>query len=127
MGTALLTGGAQTHLPVVIVGLQFMTSLVVAGALALVDTAEAGAALLAGLVCAGPAGYFAWRSLAERSPGRLLAHGLMKFLATVTLMAMVFAVLKPAPLGFFLAFVLMQAMYVIGPLAQSTAAKGANR
>lgn len=120
MGRTDVTGGAETPLPLLIVVLQSMTSLVVAAGLALVDNAQAWAALLAGVVCVAPGGYFAWRALAERSPGRLLGHGLAKSLVTVTLMALVFAVLQPRALGFFLAFVLMQAMYVIGPLAFGT-------
>jgi F0F1-type ATP synthase assembly protein I len=64
-----------------------------------------------------PGGYFAWRAVAERSPARLLGQGVMKFLLTITLMALVFAVFQPAPLGFFAALVLMQAMYVVGPVA----------
>jgi len=115
-----LTGGVETPLPLLIVVLQSMTSLVVAAGLTLVDNTQAWAALLAGAVCVAPGGYFAWRALAERSPGRLLGHGLAKFLATVTLMALVFAAFEPPALGFFLAFVLMQAMYVIGPLAFGT-------
>lgn len=110
-------GSAYGSLPYVIVVLQLMTSLAVAAAFALVDDAQAYAALLAGGVGVLPAGYFAWRSRWERSPGRLLGQGLMKFLLTLTLMALTFAVFEPAPMGFFTAFVLMQAMYVVGPAA----------
>ncbi len=112
-----MTGGAEPRLPYLIVLLQLMTSLVVAAALALVDGAEARSALLAGGVTVLPAGYFAWRMQRERSAGRLLGQGLMKFLLTVTLMALTFAVFEPAPIGFFSAFVLMQVMYVVGPAA----------
>jgi F0F1-type ATP synthase assembly protein I len=93
-----------------------MTSLVVAAGLALVDNSEALAALMAGVVCVIPGGYFAWRATVERSPARLLGQGVMKFLLTVTLMALAFAAFQPAPLGFFAAFVLMQTMYVLGPV-----------
>lgn len=96
--------------------LQLMTSLVVAAGFALVDNSQAFAALLAGAVVGVPAGYFAWRATVERSAGRLLVQGMMKTLLTLTLMALAFALWKPAPLGFFAAFVLMQAMYVVGPL-----------
>lgn len=94
-----------------------MTSLVVAAALALVDNSQAMAALIAGAVCVIPGGYFAWRSTVERSAPRLLGQGVMKLLLTVTSMALAFAVIRPAPLGFFAAFGLMQAMYVVGPVA----------
>lgn len=107
----------ERRLPLIIVGLQTITSLVVAAGFALADNSQAMAALLAGAVCVVPAGYFAWRATAERSPGRLLGQGVMKFLLTLTSMALVFAMFQPAPLVFFGTFALMQAMYVAGPLA----------
>ncbi len=107
----------ERRLPLIIVGLQTMTSLVVAAGFSLADNSHAAAALLAGAVCVGPAGYFAWRTTAERSPGRLLGQGVMKVLLTLTLMALVFAVFRPAGLAFFGTFVLMQSMYAVGPLA----------
>jgi F0F1-type ATP synthase assembly protein I len=103
------------RLPVLIVALQLMTSLVVAAGLWLIDNAQAWAALLAGAVCVPPAAYFAWRAQNERTPGRLLGQGMTKFVWTLALMALVFAWAQPAPLGFFLALVLMQTMYVVGP------------
>ena len=122
-------GSMEKWLPAQIVILQSMTSLVVAAAMLLSDNSsqagfgdslragsDAVAALMAGAVCVVPGGYFAWRALNERSPGRLLGQGVMKFLLTVTLMALVFAVMKPAPLGFFASFVAMQFAYVVGPL-----------
>lgn len=119
-----MKGGVEKPLPLLIVVLQLMTSLVVAAGFALAETTQARGALIAGLVCVLPGGYFAWRATAERSPGRLLAQGAMKFLLTVTLMALAFAVFRPAPLGFFTAFVLMQAMYVVGPLALGAGPRG---
>ncbi|MFU8813870.1 MAG: ATP synthase subunit I [Pseudomonadales bacterium] len=107
---------SETNLPLAIVMLQLTTALVVAGGLFLLDAREAESALLAGATIVIPGGYFAWRARVERSPGRLLAHGMMKFVSTVALMALSFAVFDAAPLGFFSAFVLMQAMYVIAPL-----------
>jgi ATP synthase protein I len=70
------------------------------------------AALLAGAVCVVPNAYFAWRAGVERSPARLLAQGVGKGLTTVALMAAVFVVLRPAPLGFFAAFIAMQWVFV---------------
>jgi len=104
------------RLPRTIVWLQLSGALVVATVLFLVvDASQAFAALLAGAVVVVPNGYFAWRVGVERSPGRLLAHGVMRFVLTVALMALTFVVFVPAPLGFFSAFVLMQVMYVAGP------------
>jgi F0F1-type ATP synthase assembly protein I len=108
--------GGERSLPLMIVALQLSSALVVATVLFLVDASQAIAALLAGAVVVLPNGYFAWRAGVERSPGRLLAHGMMRFVLVLSLMALVFAVFQPAPLGFFSAFVLMQAMYVAGPL-----------
>lgn len=114
-----MKGGARVtekRLPLLIVALQTITSLVMAAGLALAENSQAVAALLAGAVCVVPGGYFAWRATMERSPARLLGQGVMKFLLTLTAMALVFAVLEPAPLAFFGTFVLMQAMYVVGPM-----------
>jgi len=113
-------GGSERHLPLIIVALQAMTSLIVAAGLVLIDDWHGGiasAALLAGAVVAVPAGWFAWRAGTERSPGRLLAQGTMKVLLTLTSMALVFVVFEPQPLVFFGTFLLMQVMYVLGPLA----------
>jgi F0F1-type ATP synthase assembly protein I len=110
-----MKGEART-LPLAIAALQLAVALFVAAVLLFVDVSQSIAALLAGAVVVLPNGYFAWRAGVERSPGRLLAHGMMRFVLTLALMALVFALLEPAPLGFFSAFVLMQAMYVAGPL-----------
>lgn len=109
------SAGPERSLPLLIVALQLMTSLVVAAGFALIDNSEAVAALLAGAASVIPGGWFAWRSTMERSPARLLGQGVMKFLLTVTLMALAIVAFQPAPLGFFSAFVLMQTMYVAGP------------
>jgi hypothetical protein len=109
--------GAADHLPLTVVWLQLAGALFVATVLfVLVDSSQAFAALLAGAVVVVPNGYFAWRAGIERSPGRLLAHGVMRFVVTVALMSLSFVAFTPAPLGFFSAFVLMQVMYVAGPL-----------
>ena len=99
-----------------IVTLQLCTAVLMAGALLLVSMGQAVAALLAGLVCVLPGGYYAWRVESERSPGRLLGQGVVKSILTLVLMALVFAFLKPALIGFFATFVLMQLMYIVGPL-----------
>ena len=109
-------GRTTSSLPLRVVALQLGSALVLAAALALVDPRQAGAALLAAAVSVVPGGSFAWRATKERSPGRLLGQGMMKFVLTVTLMALVFAVFKPPAAGFFSALVLMQLMYVVGPL-----------
>jgi len=104
-------------LPAWIVLLQLFGSLAVAAGFASAGlVSEALSALLAGAVVVVPAGYLAWRIEHERSAGRVLGQSMMKFVVTMALMALTFAVLKPAPLGFFVAFVLMQTMYLVGPV-----------
>ncbi len=119
----------ERRLPLVIVALQAMTSLVVAAGLSLIENwhegAEPKAALLAGAVMVLPGAWFAWRATAERSPGRLLAHGAARLILTLTSMVLVFMVLEPEPLGFLLTLILMQAMYVVGPLAFAKTGAGA--
>jgi F0F1-type ATP synthase assembly protein I len=121
-------GDRERRLPLVIVGLQAMTSLVVAAGLSLIENwhegAEPEAALLAGAVTVLPGAWFAWRATAERSPGRLLAHGAARLILTLTSMVLVFMVLEPEPLGFLLTLILMQAMYVVGPLVFATTDTG---
>jgi ATP synthase protein I len=97
-----------------IVLLQAAIALVIAVGMAPAGIDQSLAALLAGLVCVAPNGYFAWRAGRERSPARLLAHGVGKLVVTTALMAAVFATLRPAPLGFFATFIAMQLMYVVG-------------
>lgn len=113
-------GPGEDGLPLAyrIVILQVCTALLMAAGMFFLSEDQALAALLAGLVCVIPAGYYAWRVAGERSPGKLLGQGVFKFVLTLVLMALVFAWLKPPPLGFFATLVLMQLMYVVGPLGQ---------
>jgi ATP synthase protein I len=97
-----------------IVLLQAAIALVIAVGMTPAGIDQSLAALLAGLVCVAPNGYFAWRAGRERSPARLLALGVGKLVVTIALMVVVFATLKPAPLGFFAAFIAMQLMFVVG-------------
>jgi len=71
-------------------------------------------ALAAGVACVVPNGYFAWRSSRERSAARLLGAGVAKFVATVVLMALAFAMLELSPLAFFGTFVVLQLVHVVG-------------
>ena len=103
-------------LPFRIVTLQLLTALVMAGCLLIWDSSQAAGALLAGVVCVVPAGYFAWRVKVERSASRVLLQGVLKFVLTVVLMAACIVVFKPPPAGFFGTFMLLQVMYVVGPL-----------
>jgi len=97
-----------------IVVYQAATALLIAAGLAWVSLDQGVAALLAGAVCVVPNGYYAWRISGERSPGRLLGLGVARVMVTLSLMAVAFATAKPAPLGFFVTFIAMQLMYVVG-------------
>jgi F0F1-type ATP synthase assembly protein I len=99
-----------------IVTLQLVTALSSAAVLLLVSVDQALAALAAGVVCILPGGHFAWRAERERSPGRMLGQGVVKFVMTLVLMVLTFAWIRPSALGFFATFGLMQAMYVLVPL-----------
>jgi len=107
-----------------IVTLQAFAAIAAAAVMALISAEQAVAALLAGAVGVIPSGFLAWRVQVERSPGRLLGQGVVKFVLTVVLMAMAFAWLKPASLGFFATLVLMQLMYVVGALGSAKNASG---
>ena len=74
-------------------------------------------ALAAGLASAIPAGLYAWRASVERSATSFLLQGVVKFALTLVLVAACIIVLKPAAAAFFGTLVLMQAMYVVVPIA----------
>ena len=78
---------------------------------------QTASALAAGMACVIPAGLYAWRATVERSATRFLLQGVLKFTLTLLLVAACIIVIKPAAAGFFGTFVLLQAMYVIAPLA----------
>ena len=78
---------------------------------------QTASALAAGMACVIPAGLYAWRATVERSATRFLLQGVLKFTLTLVLVAACIIVIKPAAAGFFGTFVLLQAMYVIAPLA----------
>ena len=101
-----------------IVTLQACAAMIAAVCLLLLSVEEATAALLAGAVGVIPGGYLAWRAQVERSPGRLLGQGMVKFVLTVVLMAVAFVWFKPPPFGFFATLVLMQIMYIVGALGR---------
>ena len=106
-----------------IVTLQVATALVVAAAALLwgqPDASDAMGALAAGVACAVPNGYFAWRANHERSASRLLGAGVAKLVGTVVLMAVAFATMQPSLLGFFGTFVVLQIVQVAGGARMAT-------
>lgn len=97
-----------------IVTLQVAAALVASAGLVMWNSPDAVAALTAGVVCVLPNGYFAWRASRERSASRLLGAGVAKFIGTVVLMTVAFAMIRPSPLGFFATFVGLQIVHVAG-------------
>ena len=75
------------------------------------------AALAAGTASVVPAALYAWRASVERSPGRFLLQGVLKFLLTILLVAACIVLIRPAAAGFFGTLILLQVMYVMVPLA----------
>jgi len=102
---------------------QACIAMVISAGFLPVDPDQSLAALLAGTVCVAPNAYFAWRAGVERSPSRLLAQGVGKLVVTMSLMAAVFATVRPAPLGFFAAFIAIQLMYVAGSMGSGRPAR----
>lgn len=102
--------------PARIVLLQACTAILLTAGFWAAGTEQGFAALLGGAVSVGPNAYFAWRSRAERDPVRLIVQGVAKLASTVSLMAVAFAIAKPAPLGFFAVFIATQAVHVVGAL-----------
>ena len=106
---------------------QAMLALVIGAGMMLVSIEESLAALAAGAVCLVPNAYFAWRTSMERSPARLLAQSVGKVVVTLSLMAAVIVVLRPAPMGFFTAFVAMQLTYLLGAWTPGQAGSAATQ
>lgn len=96
--------------------MQVCAALFAAAVLLLVGSKDAWSGLLAGAVSVLPNALFAWLTERQRSPGRLVAFGVLRFVLTILLLAAAVAALRPAPLGFFGTFMLVQLAFVAGPL-----------
>ena len=94
-----------------IVVLQGGIALAVALLLASLDPAQAFAAGLAGFVCVGANGWFAWQLGRNRDPRRLLWMGVLRSVLTMALLGVVIVGFKPARAGFLGTFALSQAAY----------------
>jgi len=79
---------------------------------------QAAAAALGGAVCIVPTALFVLFAERERDPGRVLAYGLMRSLATLGLIALSLAWAEPAPLGFFAALGGVHLAYVAAPVGE---------
>lgn len=59
-----------------------------------------------------PSAYYAWVQAQMFNAQRLLLHGVLKTLLTLTLMAVCIAVIGIEPVGFFVTFAVMQLSYL---------------
>ena len=100
---------------------QLVMAVVTTLAMWFVTVEEAAAALLAGVVCVLPTAAFAWFSMQNVRAAQFVGLGVLKSVVTMALMAAVFVAAKPAPLGFFVALVVLQLAYVVGPLLKRAA------
>ena len=98
------------------VAVQMVMAGVVVCLMAWVGADQAVAAALGAGVCIGPTALFAWVVPRNWAAGRVLLYGVARSLATVALMALAFALVRPAPLGFFVALGVVHLAYVAVPL-----------
>lgn len=70
--------------------------------------------VLGGVTILLPNAFFAWASTRRRSGGWLLVQGVVKFLLSVVLMAIVFRYLNPDPLVFFVGVIVALLAHAIG-------------
>ena len=82
---------------------------------------QGSAAAMATAALVLPSGYYAWMLQRTLKAARILAHGVLKMLATLTLMGVVIVVWQAQPLGFFVTLVLMQVAYVVPSSAKPLA------
>jgi ATP synthase protein I len=95
---------------------QIIAVSAVAVGMSLVGIDQVHSALMGGVVSVTPTAWFAWRAGRTRVGTALVAQGAMKSVGTMLAMVLVFALFRPAPLGFFVAIVAAQLMYVLVPL-----------
>ena len=68
--------------------------------------------MLALLASCLPSGYYAWVQTRTFNATKLLLHGVLRMLLTVTLMAVCIVVFTIEPVGFFATFAVMQLSYL---------------
>jgi len=94
----------------------------------LVSRAHALSSLLAGIVMIAPNAFFAWRVAVDVPAGQemsaargLMASAIAKQLATVALLIIAFAALRPDPLSFFATMIAMQGVVWLAPFFDTDA------
>jgi len=113
-------------LPFRIVAVQSLLAVTLALMFSLMGRTHVTAVLLAALVVVVPSVFFAWRVVVTRVPAgqemsaarRLLGSGIVKSLATMGLLVVAFAQLRPEPLAFFVTMIALQGVYWLAPLLE---------
>ncbi|MFT7651242.1 MAG: F0F1-type ATP synthase assembly protein I [Candidatus Azotimanducaceae bacterium] len=97
--------------------------LLATGAFFLVGRTAGISAFLATGCVLFPTMYYAWVQARTLVAARILAHGVLKMLLTVTLMGVCIVVIGIEPLGFFATFAVMQLGYLGGEPPRKEASK----
>lgn len=92
------------------------------GILALVDPRTGLGALAGGFAVLVPNAWYAWASTRRKPGGWLLVQGVVKFVLTIALMAMVLKSLSPEPAGFFTGVVVALLAHAVGGFWQRRSA-----
>lgn len=103
-----------------IVVLQAVIGLVCVGAFSAYQLDQGQSALLAGLSSLVPTAYYAWVTSRTLNAVRLLMHGVLRSLLTMTALALCIVLKAIEPLGFFMTFALMQLSYFAPSEASSS-------
>jgi len=101
-----------------IVALQAVIGLVCVGAFSAYDLDQGRSALLAGLSSLLPTAYYAWVLGRTLNAARLLFHGVLRSVLTMTALALCIVLTVIEPLGFFATFAVMQLSYFAPRKAQ---------
>ena len=88
--------------------------LLTTGTFFLVSRTAGTSAFLATCCVLLPTAYYAWVQARTLLAARILAHGVLKMMLTVTLMGVCIVVIGIEPLGFFATFAVMQLGYLGG-------------
>jgi ATP synthase protein I len=111
-----------------VVAVQGVLAVVLTMMFLLLSRTHAMSSLLAGVVVIVPSLFFAWRVALDVPAGqemsaarRLLGSAIAKQLATVALLIIAFAELRPEPLGFFATMIAMQGVVLFAPFFDTDA------
>ncbi len=95
-----------------IVAIQAMIGVVCVGAFSAYHLDQGRSALLAGMSSLVPTAYYAWVLGRTLNAARLLLHGVLRSVLTMTALALCIVLTAIEPLGFFSTFALMQLSFL---------------